>query len=101
MKRIITILILNLMLIGNNSACVNTYGLELKTGFQVFEEYKLNSGNIRLPHHNTLINNELFPRKIIEFDSLYKNTNDIEYLTDKRVLLIYSKRYTEAIKLYL
>jgi len=42
-----------------------------------------------------------FPRLIIELDSLYKKTKDLDYLSDKGYLLIVQGKYDEALKLYL
>jgi len=42
-----------------------------------------------------------FPRLIIELDSLYKKTKDLDYLSDKGYLLIVQGKYDEALNLYL
>lgn len=42
-----------------------------------------------------------FPRLIIELDSLYKKTKDLDYLSDKGYLLIVQGKYNEALNLYL
>lgn len=42
-----------------------------------------------------------FPRLIIELDSLYKKTKDLDYLSDMGYLLIVQGKYNEALNLYL
>jgi tetratricopeptide (TPR) repeat protein len=42
-----------------------------------------------------------FPRLIIELDSLYKKTKNLDYLSDKGYLLIVQGKYNEALNLYL
>ncbi|WP_431243826.1 tetratricopeptide repeat protein [Flavobacterium sp. P21] len=42
-----------------------------------------------------------FPRLIVELDSLYKKTRDLDYLSDKGYVLIIQGKYDEALKLYL
>lgn len=44
---------------------------------------------------------EDFERGIIKLDSLYKATKDLDYLSDKGLLLILLKKYDKAINLYL
>lgn len=43
---------------------------------------------------------EAFNDNISELDSLYKKTKDLDYLSDKGLILILQKKYDEAIKLY-
>lgn len=76
-------------------ACLNGETKELKNGVLVYRDYR---GLV--PHgHIFRINN--FPKIISQLDSLYKKTNDIDYLSDKGYLLIIQKKYDEALKLYL
>lgn len=42
-----------------------------------------------------------FPRLIIELDSFYKKTKDLDYLSDKGYLLIVLGKYDDALNLYL
>ena len=76
-------------------ACLNGETRVLKNGEAVYIDYR---GLV--PHgHNFFLKD--FPRLISELDSLYRKTNDIDYLSDKGYLLIVQKKYDEALKLYL
>lgn len=51
--------------------------------------------------HSFYIHEDNVQTEIDFLDSLYKKTNDLDYLSDKGLVLIIVKRYDEAIKLYL
>jgi hypothetical protein len=91
MKKILILL----FLVSNFSfACLNGHNLKLKNGSYLYMDHGLGvaSGH-ELMYGN--LNNFLK-----EFDSIYKKTKDIDYLSDKGVILIFQKKYNEAIKLY-
>ena len=68
----------------------------LKDGTFLFEDRE---GNV--PYGHIFNDDESFKNGIKQLDSLYKNTKDLDYLSDKGLLLILLKRYDEAVKLYL
>lgn len=76
-------------------ACLNGETLILKNGAYAYEDY---DGFV--PYGHNFFNGD-FPKLIVELDSLYKKTNDLDYLSDKGYLLIVEKRYDEALRLYL
>ncbi|WP_433834865.1 tetratricopeptide repeat protein [Flavobacterium anhuiense] len=76
-------------------ACLNGETKILKNGAYAYEDYD----GINPQGHNFFEGD--FPRLIIELDSLYKKTKDLDYLSDKGYLLIVLKKYDEALKLYL
>lgn len=90
------ILILLLFIISNFSfACLNGHNLKLKNGSYLYMDHGL---GVATGHElmNRNLNNFLK-----EFDSIYKKTKDVDYLSDKGVILIFQKKYKEAIQLYL
>lgn len=95
MKQILITTILTLLFFGKNLACLNGESKILKDGTFLYEDRE---GNI--PYgHDFLI--EDFESGIKQFDSLYTATKDLDYLSDKGLLLILLERYEEAISLYL
>lgn len=80
---------------GNAVACLNGESKTLKDGTFLYEDFE---GSVPFGHEFNL---EEFEKGIRQLDSLYKVTNDIDYLSDKGLLLIILKRYDEAIRLYL
>jgi len=76
-------------------ACLNGETKILKNGAYAYEDYD----GINPQGHNFFEGD--FPRLIIELDSLYKKTKDLDYLSDKGYLLIVLRKYDEALKLYL
>lgn len=76
-------------------ACLNGETRILKNGAYAYQDYDgIN------PQGHYFFKGD-FPRLIIEFDSLYKKTKDLDYLSDKGYLLIVLGKYDEALKLYL
>lgn len=95
MKRILLVGILTLFFFNKTFACLNGESKILKDGTYLFQD---GEGNV--PYgHNFFTGG--FENGIKQLDSLYKLTKDIDYLTDKGLLLILLKRYDEAVKLYL
>lgn len=89
-----SILILTLLLTFDLFACLNGETKVLKNGAFIYEDYK----GIIPNGHNFNVDN--FPKLIKELDSLYKVTNDLDYLSDKGYVLIISKKYQEALEVY-
>ena len=76
-------------------ACLNGKTKELKNGAFIYEDY-----HGIVPHgHNFYVKN--FPKLIRDLDSLYKATNDIDYLSDKGYVLIIEGKYGDALEIYL
>jgi len=76
-------------------ACLNGETKTLKNGVMVYVDFQ------GLVPHGHRFSIENFPKLISELDSLYKKTNNIDYLSDKGYVLIVQKKYDEALKLYL
>lgn len=77
-------------------ACLNGESRELKDGTFLFEDPQ---GLVPYGHHFN--STEEFELGVIQLDSLYNETKDLDYLSDKGLLLILLGQYHEAIKLYL
>ena len=77
--------------------CLNGETKVLKNGIIIYVE---NEGNV--PHgHEFFSTEDEFKGAMKELDSLYKITKDLDYLSDKGILMILLKQYDEAIELYL
>lgn len=76
-------------------ACLNGETKILKNGAYAYQDYD----GINPQGHNFFEGD--FPKLIIELDSLYKKTKDLDYLSDKGYLLIVLGKYDEALRLYL
>lgn len=88
------LIIFTFLLTFNAFACLNGETKILKNGAFIYEDYQ---GIV--PHgHNFYVDN--FPKLIKQLDSLYKATNDLDYLSDKGYVLIISKKYLEALDVY-
>lgn len=76
-------------------ACLNGETKILANGVEVYhDDHKV------VPYgHDFHIEN--FPKLILDLESAYKKTGDIDYLSDKGYVLIIQKKYNEALKLYL
>ncbi len=96
MKQILTTAILTLLFLNQVYACLNGDSKILKDGTYLYEDRE---GNV--PYGHFFINEPDFKNGLTQLDSLYKATKDLDYLSDKGLLLILLKRYKEAIKLYL
>jgi tetratricopeptide (TPR) repeat protein len=80
----------------NGFACLNGETRELKDGFLLYEDFE----EAIVPYGHLFSYAELADELII-LDSIYKATNDIDYLSDYGLVLIIQKKYTEAIKIFL
>jgi tetratricopeptide (TPR) repeat protein len=96
MKQILITTILTLLFFIKTFACLNGESMVLKDGTFLFVDKK---GNV--PYGHIFNSDEDFKDGIKQLDSLYKKTKDLDYLSDKGLLLILLKRYDEAVKLYL
>jgi tetratricopeptide (TPR) repeat protein len=95
MNRII-ILIFLLSVSFNVSACLNGDSKILKNGTILYMDH---AGTI--PYGHNFAMDDGFKSTFREIDSLYKATKDLDYLSDKGLLLILLKEYDKAIELYL
>ncbi|MRX66527.1 hypothetical protein SAMN06265349_102431 [Flavobacterium resistens] len=95
MNRFKFFLIVLVLISFKSFACLNGETKILKNGAYAYQDYDgIN------PKGHFFFEGD-FPRLIIELDSLYKKTRDLDYLSDKGYLLIVQKKYDEALKLYL
>jgi tetratricopeptide (TPR) repeat protein len=96
MKKLIFTIILFISSVAYSCACLNGYNVILKEGVFLTMEYRS-----EVPSPKIIVSNKEIKKLIIKFDSFYKATKNLEYLSDKGILLIYDKQYKEAIELYL
>lgn len=96
MKKLSLLLILGLCFYKVSFACLNGETKVLKDGTFIYEDRE---GNI--PFGHMFDGQDDFKRGVIQLDSLYKLTKDLDYLSDKGLLLILLKQYDKAINLYL
>ncbi|MCF8428098.1 MAG: tetratricopeptide repeat protein [Bacteroidia bacterium] len=95
MKHLLVFFVLIFAINNTSLACLNGESRFLKDGTYLYVDAK---GNVPYGHY---FFTGKFEEGIHTLDSLYKHTKDIEYLSDKGILLILLKRYQEARKLYL
>jgi tetratricopeptide (TPR) repeat protein len=96
MVKSLLVILLTLLFTSKLFACLNGESRALKNGTILFEEDVEKS----VPYgHRFHI--EEFANAIIKLDSLYKATKDLDYLSDKGLLLILLKEYNQAIAIYL
>lgn len=81
---------------GSAFACLNGASTVLKSGIFLFEDRE---GHV--PYGHMFNSAEGFKEGIRELDSLYQATKDLDYLSDKGLLLILLQQYDKAIELYL
>lgn len=94
MKKLNLILILFLISNLNSFACLNGESKKLKNGGYLYMDH-----DNRLPFGHNFFDNQ-FEKMKFELDSLYKQTKDVAYLSDKGLILILQKKYKEALDLY-
>lgn len=88
--------LLILLFLNNQSfACLNGDSKSLTNGRLLYYDFETN-----VPDGHDLNNKDLV-EGLREMDSLYTIYNEIEYLSDKGVLLILMGKYEEAIEIYL
>lgn len=95
-KPILILIILILFFFGKTYACLNGEILRLKNGTILFEDRE---GLV--PYGHIFNTDEWLRDEIKTLDNLYKIKKDLDYLSDKGLLLILLKQYDQAIKLYL
>jgi tetratricopeptide (TPR) repeat protein len=111
MKQILTLTLI-LFVFNKTFACLNGEKMFLKDGTfllagrdgevpygHIFVGLEGREGNV--PYGHLFERDEVFKDGIKRLDRLYKDTKDLDYLSDKGLLLILLKRYDEAIRLYL
>ena len=87
--------ILTLLFFSNTLACLNGDSKILKDGIFLYEDRE---GSVPYGHK---FYKDGFESSMIQLDSLYMVSKDLDYLSDKGLLLILLERYEEAVKLYL
>lgn len=97
MKRAFLIIIIIGISFAKSYGCLNGETKELKDGTIVFSDRE---GAIIPYGHDYMLEDNL-SEKLGELDSLWKVTNDIDYLSDYGVILIFKKEYEKAKDLYL
>ncbi len=95
MKKNILATFLIILFFGKTLACLNGDSKILKDGTFLYEDRE---GNVPYGHDFYTVD---FERGIKQLDSLYLTSKEIDYLSDKGLILILLERYQEAIKLYL
>ncbi|MES2513331.1 MAG: hypothetical protein V4580_04275 [Bacteroidota bacterium] len=78
------------------SACLNGDSKQLKNGTVLY----MDQGGM-IPYGHRFYIDDNFKATFREIDSLYKVTKDLDYLSDKALLLILLKEYGKAIEIYL
>lgn len=96
MKKILIFLLLIIITLNKSFACLNGETKRLKDGTFLYEDH---DGYV--PYGHNFSNEDNFVAGITQLGDLYNKTKDLDYLSDKGLLLILLKRYDEAIKLYL
>nr|WP_315200313.1 tetratricopeptide repeat protein [uncultured Flavobacterium sp.] len=95
MKKSKVIVLLFLLSNLSSFACLNGESKELKNGDYLYMDHAN-----RLPFGHNYFYRQ-FEEIKFRLDNLYKKTKDIAYLSDKGLILILQKKYTEALELYL
>lgn len=96
MKKLIFTIILFISSLAYGFACLNSDTKKLKNNLELFSD--LQNG---VPNGHYLRSFYEIESVLQELDSLYKETKDIDYLSDKGLLFIFNKQFDKAIKLYL
>jgi tetratricopeptide (TPR) repeat protein len=81
--------------ITNTYACLNGERITLPTGTPLYFDY---SGSV--PRGHLFISRKQLLPELKALDNLYKKTRNLDYLSDKGLVLIVLGRYSDAIKLY-
>jgi len=80
----------------NGLGCINLDTARFKDGSILYTKHSLSL----MPEAHR-INYSILDHYVNKFDSLYHNTQDLEYLADKALVLIYLGKYQESINIYL
>jgi len=81
---------------GESIGCLNGETKHLKSGPFLYVD-----SEGKVPYGHEFFESEDMKRDFREMDSLYRVSKDLDYLSDKGILLIVQGRYKEAIDLYL
>jgi tetratricopeptide (TPR) repeat protein len=96
MRKIIIFALLTICFFTKAFGCLNGESKVLKNGMFLYEDREVN-----VPYGHKFPDAETLMQAIHELDSLYKITHDLDYLSDKGLVLILLKQYKKAIKIYL
>jgi tetratricopeptide (TPR) repeat protein len=95
MKKLL-VFCLVMICISNVWACLNGEQLELSTGKPLYMDH---GGSV--PYGHIFISKAYLLNEIKVLDSVYKRTKNLDYLTDKGLVMIIAGEYQKAIDLYL
>jgi len=97
MKKILIAFALTFSFLFKSFACLNGETTLLKDGTFLYLDR-----DEKVPYgHLKMLDVSLLNETLTKLDSLYKATKDLDYLSDKGLLLVVFKKYDEAINLYL
>jgi tetratricopeptide (TPR) repeat protein len=96
MNKIAIVLIIATFLYHDMYACINGETLILKNNVILYQDEESH-----VPYGHQFADKQVLKKVMRELDSLYRTTKDVDYLSDKGVLLILFEKYSEAIELYL
>lgn len=98
-RSIILIFLVSVLSVTSVWACLNGESRRLKSGDFLYMDTEYIG---RIPHGHDFNDHPLAIKRMLrELDSLYHIKKDLDYLSDKGVVLIVSGQYDAAIKLYL
>lgn len=97
MKKILLSFALTFIYLLKSFACLNGETTVLKDGTFLYMDRRE-----KVPYgHTNMFDARKLNETLKKIDNLYKTTKDLDYLSDKGLILILFKKYNEAIKLYL
>lgn len=97
MKKILIAFTLIFLFLCKSFACLNGETTVLKDGTFLYMDRRE-----KVPYgHTKMFEVKSLNKSLKKLDGLYKKTKDLDYLSDKGLILILLKKYDEAIKLYL
>jgi len=96
MKKVFLIIFLIIAALQNSFGCINGDTKQLKDGTTI----SVNTEESLVPNGNERFSFD-YSKKLIELDSLWKVTGDIDYLSDYGIVLILQKEYLKAKDIYL
>jgi tetratricopeptide (TPR) repeat protein len=95
MRQVAMTLLLTLVFLDQTFACLNGESKVLKDGSFLYEDL-----HGYVPKGHFFEPDKKLERTVLSLDSLYNKTKDLDYLSDKGIVLILLKRYDEAVRLY-
>ncbi|MFA6059916.1 MAG: tetratricopeptide repeat protein [Taibaiella sp.] len=96
MKKITLLLLLLAFTTGITHACLNAISTAFKDGNIFYMDYPG-----KVPYGHIFFSEEELKDDVTRLDSIYQKTKDLDYLSDKGLVLIVLGQYDEAINLYL